>query len=110
MADRIGVINRGRLVVVEDTRTLMRKLGKKQLTLTLQAPLQAIPEGLAGQPLELSDDGASLVYTFDTQHERTGIASLLRRLADEGVDFRDLHSSESSLEDIFVSLVREERP
>ena len=110
MADRIGVINRGRLVVVEDTRTLMRKLGKKQLTLTLQAPLQAIPEGLAGQPLELSDDGASLVYTFDTQHERTGIASLLRQLADHGIDFRDLHSSESSLEEIFVSLVRDGAP
>ena len=107
MADRIGVINRGRLVVVEDTRTLMRKLGKKQLTLTLQAPLQAIPDGLAGQPLELSDDGASLVYTFDTQHERTGIASLLRQLADQGIDFKDLHSSESSLEEIFVSLVRD---
>ena len=110
MADRIGVINRGRLVVVEDTRTLMRKLGKKQLTLTLQAPLQAIPDGLAGQPLELSDDGASLVYTFDTQHERTGIASLLRQLADQGIDFKDLHSSESSLEEIFVSLVRDGAP
>ena len=75
-----------------------------------QAPLQAIPEGLAGQPLELSDDGASLVYTFDTQHESTGIASLLRQLADHGIDFRDLHSSESSLEEIFVSLVRDGAP
>ena len=111
MADRIGVINHGELVVVEDKATLMRKLGKRQLTLTLQAPLPGIPPRLADLPLELSADGATLTYTFDVQQEeRTGIASLLRRLADEGVDFRDLHSSESSLEDIFVSLVREERP
>ena len=111
MADRIGVINHGELVVVEDKATLMRKLGKRQLALTLQEPLRAIPASLADLPLELSADGGTLTYTFDVQQEeRTGIASLLRRLADEGVDFRDLHSSESSLEDIFVSLVREERP
>ncbi|MFP7722396.1 ABC transporter ATP-binding protein [Lysobacter sp. A3-1-A15] len=110
MADRIGVINRGRLVVVEDTRTLMRRLGKKQLALTLQAPLASIPEGLAGLPLELSDDGATLVYTFDTHDERTGIAGLLRQLAGHGIDFKDLHSSESSLEDIFVGLVRDGAP
>ena len=111
MADRIGVINHGELVVVEDKATLMRKLGKRQLALTLQEPLRAIPGSLADLPLELSADGGMLTYTFDVQQEeRTGIASLLRRLADEGVDFRDLHSSESSLEDIFVSLVREERP
>ena len=110
MADRIGVINHGELVVVEDKATLMRKLGKRQLALTLQEPLPAIPSRLADLPLELSDDGSTLTYTFDVQQEeRTGIASLLRRLADEGVDFKDLHSSESSLEDIFVSLVREER-
>jgi len=113
MADRIGVINRGELVLVEDKATLMRKLGKRQLTLTLQAPLAAIPARLADLPLELSEDGGTLTYTFDVEQafdvqegERTGIASLLRRLADEGVDFRDLHSSESSLEDIFVDLVR----
>jgi ABC-2 type transport system ATP-binding protein len=108
MADRIGVINHGELVVVEEKATLMRKLGKRQLALTLQAPLPAIPAALNDLPLELSEDGGTLTYTFDVQEgERTGIAALLRRLAEQGVDFRDLHSSESSLEDIFVSLVRE---
>ncbi|WP_460452755.1 ABC transporter ATP-binding protein [Arenimonas aestuarii] len=105
MADRIGVINHGELVVVDEKDALMRKLGKKQLTLHLQAPLAAIPAELAGQPLELSDDGLSLVYTFDVQGERTGIATLLRRLADQGIDFRDLNTQESSLEEIFVNLV-----
>ncbi|WP_242112591.1 ABC transporter ATP-binding protein [Luteimonas aquatica] len=105
MADRIGVINHGELIVVEEKQALMRKLGKKQLTLTLQTPLQRIPEGLSGLPLELSGDGQTLVYTFDTQTEETGIAALLRRLGEHGVDFKDLHSSESSLEQIFVSLV-----
>jgi len=105
MADRIGVIRNGELVVVEDKAVLMRKLGKKQLTLQLQSPLQRIPEELAGEPLELQDEGHSLVYTFDTQAERTGIATLLRRLGDLGIGFKDLHSSESSLEDIFVGLV-----
>ncbi|MGH8072630.1 MAG: ABC transporter ATP-binding protein [Lysobacter sp.] len=106
MADRIGVILKGELILVEDKAALMRKLGKKQLTLTLQEPLQCIPEGLSGLPLELSDDGNALVYTFDVQSERTGIATLLRQLAEQGIDFKDLHSSESSLEDIFVHLVR----
>ena len=105
MADRIGVINHGELVVVDEKDALMRKLGKKQLTLHLQAPLAAIPAELAGQPLELSEDGLSLVYTFDVQGERTGIATLLRRLADQGIDFRDLNTQESSLEEIFVNLV-----
>jgi ABC-2 type transport system ATP-binding protein len=105
MADRIGVISKGELVVVEDKHVLMRKLGKKQLTLQLQTPLERIPEALAGERLELADDGHALVYTFDTQAERTGIAALLRRLGEQGIDFKDLHSSESSLEDIFVSLV-----
>ena len=107
MADRIGVIRKGELVVVEDKHVLMRKLGKKQLTLQLQSPLASIPDELSGEPLELVDDGHSLVYTFDTQAERTGIATLLRRLGDLGIDFKDLHSSESSLEDIFVSLVHQ---
>jgi ABC-2 type transport system ATP-binding protein len=108
MADRIGVINHGELVVVEEKATLMRKLGKRQLALTLQESLPAIPAALADLPLELSDDGSTLTYTFDVQQqERTGIAALLRRLAEQGVDFKDLHSSESSLEDIFVSLVRD---
>ena len=105
MADRIGVINKGELIVVEDKAVLMRKLGKKQLTLQLRLPLQTMPVSLTGLPLELAEDGHTLVYTFDTQQEETGIGELLKRLADLGIDFKDLHSSESSLEDIFVSLV-----
>ncbi|HJW46468.1 MAG TPA: ABC transporter ATP-binding protein [Lysobacter sp.] len=105
MADRIGVISNGELIVVEDKHTLMRKLGKKQLTLQLQEPLGAVPEALADFGLELADEGHALVYTFDTQREHTGIATLLRRLNEHGIDFKDLHSSESSLEEIFVSLV-----
>jgi len=85
---------------------LMRKLGKKQLTLHLQNPLASIPPELADLPLELVKDGAELVYTFDTQAAETGIAMLLRRLNERGIDFKDLHTTESSLEDIFVSLVR----
>ena len=112
MADRIGVINKGELIVVEDKQVLMQKLGKKQLTLSLRRPLARIPAGLAGLPLELSADGGTLVYTFDTRQEESGIAALLRELAQQGIDFKDLHSSESSLEDIFVSLVhrKEEEP
>ena len=106
MADRIGVINKGEIIVVEDKSVLMKKLGKKQLTLHLQSPLAKIPAGLSEQPLELVADGHELVYTFDAQHEQTGIAGLLRRLNEHGIDFKDLHSSESSLEEIFVSLVR----
>ena len=106
MADRIGVISKGELIVVEDKEVLMRKLGKKQLTLQLQSPLKQIPDSLAAYPLVLSEDGHALVYTFDTQHEETGIATLLRSLGEHGIDFKDLHSSESSLEEIFVSLVR----
>ena len=105
MADRIGVIAKGELVVVEDKATLMRKLGRKQLTLSLREPLERVPDVLADQPLELAQDGHALVYTFDTQTEETGIAALLKRLAEQGIDFKDLHSSESSLEDIFVGLV-----
>ena len=106
MADRIGVIRKGELIVVEDKAVLMQKLGKKQLTLTLQNPLQRIPEALAGLPLELTQNGGTLVYTFDAHGDQTGIAALLRRLSEHGIDFKDLHSSESSLEDIFVNLVR----
>ncbi|HEY0660126.1 MAG TPA: ABC transporter ATP-binding protein [Lysobacter sp.] len=105
MADRIGVISNGELIVVEDKDVLMRKLGKKQLTLQLQEPLPAVPDALSGLPLELADDGHALVYTFDAHGEQTGIAALLRRLNEHGIDFKDLHSSESSLEEIFVSLV-----
>ncbi len=106
MADRIGVINKGELVVVEEKHALMRKLGKKQLTLALQSPLPQIPPALAGLPLELVKEGTELLYTFDTQAAETGIASLLRRLNEQGIEFKDLHTAESSLEDIFVSLVR----
>jgi len=107
MADRIGVINGGEIKVVEDKSVLMNKLGKKQLTLTLQQPLSQIPAGLAGHPLELSPEGDVLVYTFDVQKEHTGIPELLRELGKQGIDFKDLHSSQSSLEEIFVSLVRD---
>jgi ABC-2 type transport system ATP-binding protein len=109
MADRIGVINKGELILVEDKHVLMQKLGKKQLTLSLQHPLDRIPETLAALPLELSEDRQSLVYTFDTQTEETGIAVLLRQLGEHGIDFKDLHSSESSLEEIFVSLVHQKK-
>jgi len=106
MADRIGVISRGELILVEDKDVLMRKLGKKQLTLQLQEPLAAVPAGLEGYHLELASDGAELVYSFDAQAESTGIAELMKRLTERGIDFKDLRTQESSLEDIFVSLVR----
>ena len=109
MADRIGVISQGRIILVEEKARLMAQLGKKQLSLQLQSPLAAIPEEFAQYPLELSADGQTLVYTFDAQGEQTGIAPLLRRLGDHGIDFKSLSSSESSLEDIFVSLVRQPR-
>jgi ABC-2 type transport system ATP-binding protein len=109
MADRVGVIAKGRLVVVEDKDVLMRKLGKRQLTLQLQHELERIPDSLAGLPLELSADRRTLTYTFDIQGDHTGIAPLLKQLGEHGIDFKDLHSSESSLEDIFVSLVKEPR-
>ena len=105
MADRIGVISKGELILVEDKHVLMRKLGKKQLTLHLATPLAVIPEALAALPLELAEDGHALVYTFDAQDEETGIAPLLQQLAAQGIVFKDLHSSESSLEDIFVNLL-----
>lgn len=107
MADRIGVINKGRLLLVEDKDVLMKRLGKKQLTLSLNEPLAAIPEAFSGLPLELGQDGQVLIYTFDSQGERTGIAALLRQLGEHGIGFRDLQTSESSLEEIFVNLVRE---
>ena len=106
MADRIGVINKGDIVLVEDKHVLMRKLGRKQLTLHLQAPLQQVPPQLANRQVELSADGNDLVYTFDTQSDSTGIASLLRQLNELGIDFKDLRTEESSLEEIFVNLVR----
>jgi ABC-2 type transport system ATP-binding protein len=105
MADRIGVILKGELILVEEKTALMAKLGKKQLTLTLQAPLEALPAELDGHGLTLGKDGSELIYTFDAHAEDTGIAALLKRLGDLGIDFKDLQTRQSSLEDIFVSLV-----
>jgi ABC-2 type transport system ATP-binding protein len=105
MADRIGVINHGELIVVEDKARLMRKLGKRQLTLQLQQPLAQLPSGLAGYPLELSQDGHALIFNFDAHSRETGIPGMLRRLSELGIEIKDLHSEESSLEDIFVGLV-----
>jgi ABC-2 type transport system ATP-binding protein len=107
MADRIGVISKGELVVVEEKATLMRKLGKKQLTVHLQPPLAAMPPELAQPGLELTDAGSTLEYTFDSTREGTGIPELLGRLGELGIAYRDLNTQQSSLEDIFVSLVRE---
>jgi ABC-2 type transport system ATP-binding protein len=107
MADRIGVINNGELILVEEKAELMRKLGKKRLTLHLHAPLDGVPDRLAAHRLELSPDRNELVYTYDTQGERTGITALLRDLNEAGIRFKDLHTDQSSLEEIFVSLVRE---
>jgi ABC-2 type transport system ATP-binding protein len=107
MADRIGVINKGEIILVEHKAELMRKLGKKQLTLQLHAKLDAIPPGLVAYHLTLSPDGSELIYTYDTQGERSGITSLLADLSGAGIRFRDLHTTESSLEDIFVGLVRQ---
>lgn len=105
MADRIGVINKGEIMLVEEKNTLMRKLGKRQLTLHLQTPVASIPPELTHLPLELTAEGNELVYTFDAQSEHTGIAELLKQLSQHDIDFKDLNSTESSLEDIFVSLV-----
>ena len=106
MADRIGVINKGELILVEDKHELMRKLGKKQLTLHLHSGLAGLPPELQGRGLELSTDGSELIYTYDTRAERTGITTLLKDLSAAGITFRDLNTTQSSLEDIFVNLVR----
>jgi ABC-2 type transport system ATP-binding protein len=107
MADRVGVINKGELILVEDKAELMRKLGKKQLTLHLQKKLDAIPEDLAAHRLTLSPDGTELIYSYDTKGERTGITALLSDLSRAEIRFKDLHTTQSSLEDIFVGLVRQ---
>ncbi len=106
MADRIGVISSGELIVVEEKAALMQKLGSRRLVLHLQTPLGSIPPELAAFPLTLSDGGRELVYTFDAKAQQTGIAPLLRRLGDHGIAFKDLQTSETSLEDIFVTLVK----
>jgi ABC-2 type transport system ATP-binding protein len=105
MADRVGVINKGELVLVEDKTTLMRKLGNKQMTLHLQDTLAAIPASLNAYNLELSEDGRELVYTYDAKGERTGITTLLNDLSAAGIRFNDLNTTQSSLEEIFVNLV-----
>jgi len=109
MADRIGVIDKGRLILVEDKRDLMHKLGKKQLTLQLHDSLKTIPAALEAHHLALANGGSELVYTYDTQGPRTGITKLLTDLAAAGIGFKDLDTTQSSLEDIFVDLVRRER-
>ena len=106
MADRIGVINKGELILVEDKATLMGKLGKKELILQLQQPLAALPAELSDFALSLANEGRSLTYSFHAAQERSKIAALLRRLAELGIEFKDLQTRESSLEDIFVNLVR----
>jgi ABC-2 type transport system ATP-binding protein len=105
MADRVGVIDKGRIILVEDKTKLMRKLGKRRLTLVLHDPLPALPATLTGWPLELEDGGRRLSYRFDASAEDTGVPTLLRRLGELGVDYKDLETAESSLEDIFVDLV-----
>ncbi|WP_225408867.1 ABC transporter ATP-binding protein [Stigmatella hybrida] len=107
MADRVGVISKGELILVEDKASLMKKLGKKQLTLNLQNPLTALPAGLADWPLTLKAGGHALEYVFDATEEQTGVPSLLRRLSELDIGFRDLNTRQSSLEDIFVGLVKE---
>ncbi len=107
IADRVGVINNGKIIVVEEKAELMRKLGKKQLTLELQHALGSVPDTLSTYKLELSNDGLRLTYTYDTQGERTGITTMLGDLHDAGIKFKDLSTTQSSLEDIFVGLVKD---
>ena len=107
MADRIGVISKGEIILIEDKAELMRQLGKKQLTLQLPHPLERVPPGLDAYHLELANGGTELIYTYDTESERAGIVTLLKDVDTAGIRFKDLHTTQSSLEDIFVSLVRE---
>ena len=109
MADRIGVINKGEIMLVDDTSELMRKLGEKRLVLQLTQGIKSVPADMAQHRLELSQDGCELVYTYDTQDERTGITSLLKDLGAAGIQFRDLDTEQRSLEEIFVSLVSERK-
>jgi ABC-2 type transport system ATP-binding protein len=109
MADRIGVIRNGEIILVEEKRELIRKLGKKKLSLQLQGKLAAIPEELKSYALELASDGSELIFTYDTQAERTGITSLLSDMRTADITLKDLSTSQSSLEDIFVDLVRQAR-
>jgi ABC-2 type transport system ATP-binding protein len=106
MAERIGVIDKGEIILVEDKTELMRKLGKKQLTLQLRERLDAVPPALAAHGFALAADGHALIHTYDTQGSQTGISALLKDVADAGIELRDLDTTQSSLEEIFVSLVR----
>jgi ABC-2 type transport system ATP-binding protein len=107
MADRVGVINKGELILVEDKSELMRKLGRKQLTLQLREPIAAIPAALAGRGLALAAGGSELIYTYDSASEHTGITALFDDIRHAGITFKDLQTTQSSLEDIFVGLVRQ---
>ena len=107
MADRIGVIREGEIILVEEKKQLMSKLGKKELRLQLQNPLDNVPGELTLEPVELSEDGYELIYTFDAQEQQAGVARLLRTLGDLGIEYRDLQTRESSLEEIFVGLVHD---
>lgn len=106
MADRIGVISNGEIILVEEKAKLMRKLGKKQLTVYLQEAIDTVPEALSSYGLERADDGHALIYTYDAKHEQSGIAGLLNDINAAGIAYKDVHTSQSSLEDIFVSLVK----
>ena len=109
MADRIGVINNGEILLIEDKKELMRKLGKKLLTLQLERPLDCIPSELAAYRLNLSSDGSQLIYTYETEGERVTIISLLNALSEEGIEFKDIQTTQSSLENIFVNLIKGEQ-
>ena len=109
MADRIGVISKGEIILIEDKKELMRKLGKKQLTLQLEQPLARIPAELAAYRLDLSGDGSQLIYTYQTDGERVSIVSLLNALSEAGIGFKDIQTTQSSLESIFVNLIKDER-
>jgi ABC-2 type transport system ATP-binding protein len=110
MADRIGVINKGEIILVQDKTELMRKLGRKQLTLHLEHPVERIPPALSAYNLEIAESGAALIYTYNEGSDRTGIAALLQALTEAGIRFKDVHTTQSSLEDIFVTLVRDKSP
>ncbi len=110
MADRVGIIRQGEIILVDDKARLMQKLGRKQLTVHLAEPLESLPAGLGSDALALSEDGYGLIYTYDANQESTGIAELLRALNAAGIEFKDLHSRQSSLEDIFVDLVHNGQP
>ena len=107
IADRIGVINHGKLILVEEKQALMTKLGRKELALTLKKPLESMPQALTGYDLELADDGCQLIFTFDKSGERTGVTQLLNDIKKAGLTVRDIETRQSSLEDIFVDLVKE---